>query len=423
MTDLLNSSPSRVLYNLFVDKGGQEVTYLKKILLSLGSLALLIGFSQSYATSGGRNIVVFGDSSSDAANLQVDDPYCTILELVESVKEQKKYPCGNNFWVRSRGKGLTKDGEDTPTSPPGAPITSTSGESANEFGERKMWPNYLIEKLKLSGKGNINRYSDVRERISDLTGLNVSYAFASAETIDGYLNDAGGQVPSCVAPGVDEVMVCIPGLLKQVDLYIDDISKQKKNPDTLYIFSGGGNDILNALTAGGLLQDQTQLAATLEAPEKFIEDIIRQPIKNIGKAVDMLQKSGGISRQKIYVINLPSLSQVPALQALVQGPKVSNEQKIKLLALLDDISDEYNTELEGQLKAQKLRGKNLFKVSALLTKVTRRPDDYAGISNVSDDCVSAGRAPQCDGYLWFNEKHLTSRGHEIIAEALAELVG
>ncbi len=185
-----------------------------KIIIVVYSLTIPLIFAQSVSF---KNIIVFGDSLSDAGSFILHDD------------DQ-----GNNFWVKTSGKK-------------GAPIVNQD----EKTGLHPLWINFLVAQI-ISDNPII--YPVRKSQLLHLNPLadNLSYAWAGAETNFHYLNNAVTDVPyplyndqhcDVTGPGlISPEEACTPGVLRQVALYLQAVNN-KPNSRTLFIIWAGGNDI------------------------------------------------------------------------------------------------------------------------------------------------------------------------------------
>ncbi len=327
-----------------------------------------------------NNMIFFGDSLSDV---------------------------GNNTWI-------LMDGEI------GAPITNLNNQN-----HKYLWPNYLVtEKLKKevypSSQINLAPFND-----------NVSYAYASADSSDNYLNTDWPQKDtpapyinqSCTQPGVikDEmgtiVSTCVPGLLKQVDIYLAQV-KYKPNSKTIFFIWVGANDLLNYYTAymshsflRKLLIERFSLPSTNE-----LDKIELQAVSHINASKKKLIDAG-VKAEMIYILNLPDLSRTPAV-------RTNNSWALKILygkknleKSLSDMSRNFNQKLQSQQSEEKysIPVSHYVSIWNLLDDIISHPDKYH-LNNISESCAAKQAMPACIGFLFYNARHPTTAVNKIIAD-------
>jgi len=341
---------------------------IKKLLPILPILltALTMQPTQAY-----QNLIVFGDSLSDAAHSGPTQTQAPLSEL------------GNNVWVQTEGKT-------------GAPITSSQDEQGQL---RPLWLNYITNELTLDAGGALSP-----ARIAPELGLeplrdNISFAFASALSGDNFVNDTDPKNPilpinaACTEAGRadDTGPACVPGLLKQIQSYLEQVNNQA-NPQTLFVLWAGANDLFNGLE-------------TSADSKNFIDETV----ENIVMAINQLTKAGATSNN-ILIMNLPDLAMTPAVIKLAKDDP-------KELQTVSDLSQLYNAKLA--IKVSELTDAQLISIDELLNDILSDPNEY-DINNTDGDCVADGKAPQCKAYLFFNNKHPTTLIHEEIAMRIAE---
>ncbi len=324
---------------------------------------------------------------SDA--LESDKAYQNIITFGDSLTDT-----GNNYWVNSEGVI-------------GAPITSSLDASGDE---RYVWLDYFVNEVHLGAGKQI--YPSRLIGYSDLDihpdRDNVNYAYASALTTDDFVDDTNPLIPyfpiqsDCQAPGRTHAdgSACVPGMLKQLDIYLSEIN-QKIGGDTLFVLWGGGNDVFNGLAPlsvnnGNEAPDAHAIVAQASAAAK-------QAAANILQMVAELIANGA-SEQQIVIFDMPDLADAPAA--------IGNE------ALLSLISQGFNQGLQTQLQ-DKFPQVSIFSADNILTKILKDPSQF-NIDNTTGDCVAEGNSPQCLGYLFFNAKHPSTQVHETIAQSFEQ---
>jgi len=370
------------------------------------------------------NMIVFGDSLSDAGN-------------PNPIPEEKR-DVGNNYWAKISGFS-----PDQKTLQMGAPITSTN----DTYHSHLMWPNYLIKRL--FNQNQLFPSSQARILKLDPTKYNVDYAWASAETNKHYLNDnTNSSYPpyndaNCITHGpgyISKENVCVPGTEKQVQLYLHDLKtyKEAAPKNTLYIIWAGGNDIFNdikKIVSGNKqqlfdLQTWQTLKQALEQNTRKTKNLssfnnLSFPVENLVKTKDELLKAG-VSPQQIYVLGLPDLSKVPAAVAIAKGNKA-------LLAIFKLISAIFNVNLKTSLCLNTAKGEinlplsHVVPVAKLFELIEKNPRKHHDIANVSSTAICLPTAwPDCKTrggyYLWFNSKHPTTQGHWSASDYLYKII-
>lgn len=351
--------------------------------LSAAAYLLLTLSSSSFAQPNFQQMIVFGDSLSDSGFMANSELPLTLLT------EDPLARLGNNYWVATEGKT-------------GAPITS-SLDGAGDL--RPLWANYLANELNL---GEVYPLRIAKENGVNDNGHTINYAFASALTGQDYIDDStpGHLFPTnsnCTEPGIDgeNNTACVPGLVKQVNLYLEDIAKQV-SPDTLYILWAGGNDVFN-----GLVQQLD--------PEEILGPAITNHVTAITTLLEV-----GVSPDQILVIDMPDISMTPAAKDIAREAAGDNDQAYEaLIHAMNELSQTFNGQLESVLA--NFESVKLFSAANLLVDIAADPQAY-GIENDEGDCVIDGQDPQCNGYVFFNDKHPTTAIHQILAENLAKIV-
>lgn len=284
------------------------------------------------------NLIIFGDSLSDAASLSSESTMA---------KEKKER---NNTWIKTEEK------------------VSASTTNIDSFTRvRSLWPNDLITDATLfEANPNVTRViypsSQAARRGYSPLRYSIDYAWASAETGEHYTNDLNHSHPyndeACqmTGPGMlSPTSSCVPGVLLQVKSYLTDVQNHP-NPHSLIIIWAGGNDIFNNIAKVAMQNKQDSkpvlLLKMLNVPFPLLPTIagnepLSNAVKNIKQAAVMLIQAG-VPAQNIYVINLPNLSNTRASQGFVKGDKA-------LLCVLTAISETFNTVLRIDLAFNYMR--------------------------------------------------------------------
>ena len=115
---------------------------------------------------------------------------------------------------------------------------------------------------------------------------------------------------------------------------------------------------------------------------------------------------------------LPKMSLVPAARSFT-----SNKLLINIIGLISEIYNHRLTSLltRSLFSPYNLKSSNLYNVAELLNSIVKNPSQY-NLTNVRDGCVGQRQEPGCPGDLWYNEKHLSQQGHELLAVDVTEHV-
>lgn len=323
-----------------------------------------------------QNFVVFGDSLSDV---------------------------GNNTWVISN-EGVK-----------GTPIVNVD----EATGKKQNWVAFFNDKVFPNQK--LYTYAQAQS-LKNPSEANIDMAFASAETGSNYLNDKGaGPYPPydtfhCEKPGlVSPTQSCIPGIERQIQLYLSMINR-KVSPHTLFIIWAGGNDLFNNVTKLLVFyntnHDKLLLIkgfTTLFTGSFFSEGIrLSHPIANLQSGYDELIAAGA-SPSQIIVMNLPDIGISPAAKQFIAGnPELSHLFTLMTL--------NFNSRLKIALWSA-----HVFSTYQLLNQVLSNPSQY-GFINTQQSCLAAGQAPYCKGYLFYNSKHPTAALGQILADRISQVI-
>lgn len=370
------------------------------------SICLLFAVISTASAATYVNLIVFGDSLSDAASGSSG-----AVRLEDRDK-------GNNTWVKTQGKT-------------GAPITNIDPVSNTSA----LWSNFLIVDKHLfeenpNGTRLIYPSSQALKRGYSPLRYSMNYAWASAETGDHYINDLS---PAYVyndalcqkyGPGeISSTSSCVPSVLLQVKTYLKEVHHHP-NPKSLFILWAGGNDLFNNI---GKVAAQNKgaskpllLLKMLNTPfplfpSKEDNTPLSNPVKNLKLAIIMLIQAG-VPAQNIYVLNLPDLAKTPAAQSFVHGNKI-------MLYSLTAITEIYNLALRANLAFNyfqpmfNLPNGNVISIDSIFRDLLKN-HQALGFNQDLQNCVQDNAVPDCKGYIFFNGKHPTVKAHQYIAKFL-----
>jgi phospholipase/lecithinase/hemolysin len=188
-----------------------------------------------------------------------------------------------------------------------------------------------------------------------------------------------------------------PSLSFEVAAFLQKTGGQVRS-DALIVIEVGGNDVRDAVATG----NPAQALAILQAAANAVRDTIT-----------LLHARGA---QRFLVWNVPNAGLTPAAS-------LSGTTALATLA-----TTTFNALLVAALTPLQLAGIEIipFDANALITAIVAAPQLY-GLTNVVDACVTPGTAPfTCqtpDEYLFWDGIHPTKAGHELIAQAVALLLG
>jgi phospholipase/lecithinase/hemolysin len=201
-------------------------------------------------------------------------------------------------------------------------------------------------------------------------GTNYAYGFAKTGNGTGVLT---------FGPG-DSLSVTVNNIGQQITDYLG--TKPKVNAKTLYVIWGGANDLLNATSN-----------------KDVIDAAINQAI-NIQRLIEA-------GATQFIVPNLPPLGAVPRLNGSPTTSIPATEASIL-----------YNDTLKAGLdivllfNARKHISLYQFDVFSLIDKIIASPKKYL-LANVTDSSQEMAVNP--DTYLFWDDLHPTTRGHNILA--------
>jgi phospholipase/lecithinase/hemolysin len=327
-----------------------------------------------------NNMIFFGDSLSDI---------------------------GNNTWI-------LLDNE------LGTPITNTNSQN-----RKYLWVNYLVET-------NLQKpvYPSSQSNLSPFTD-NISYAYASANTSNNYLNtdwprentSTASINPICSQPGLiknlegQTTSTCTPGLLRQVNIYLDNV-QLKPNPKTVFFIWAGANDLLAYYTDYMNHNFAKKLFIEwfyLPSPEELAK-VEQQAITNILTAKNRLIDAG-VKPDMIYILDLPDLSKTPAVISIDSWALNTFYGKENFKKSLSDMTTDFNKKLRSQVEVESytLPTSHYVQIEKLLNDMISFPKKF-NLTNTTESCITKKATPACEGFLFYNEKHPTTFVGKIIAK-------
>ena len=171
-------------------------------------------------------------------------------------------------------------------------------------------------------------------------------------------------------------------LRAQTDLYL---SRPRESGRTLHVVFGGGNDILAAVGAPEAARMVEEAAASLGS---IVADLAREG------ATDILAPT------------LPDVGMTPAIRS--RGAAAVAEARA--------LSDRFNAAVDDALrKARSHGGFRLHRldIHAMAERARADPSEF-GFSDVTTPCRDLA---SCEGYLFWDDVHPTTRAHARLAEA------
>ena len=168
--------------------------------------------------------------------------------------------------------------------------------------------------------------------------------------------------------------------------------------DGLYVVEGGGNNARDALMA--IAMNPNDLVQTIKSTaEGYAEDV--------SGMVHSLENAGA---REIVVWNLPDIGRAPSL--LSEGAQASFLGTVMALSM--------NIALDVAIKKKKDPNVKVFDTFGIVDNVADHPDKF-GLTNVTDACA---QFTDCDPskFLFWDGIHPTSAGHQILSEAMLQLV-
>jgi len=318
-------------------------------------------FEASTSNLNFSKIYVFGDSLSDPSNIYNATSFVQWFD------------------------GLL--GLEIPVLPPSPPYFE------GRYSNGPIWIDYLAEDLGITvtPSTELSIFNPLLPFESPVTftqnGLEVSPYFNGATT-EQSVNFAFGGAQTGLVGSNDEFGELIPGLLQQVEWFVEDhqLVDASADPNALYIMWAGANDYWSE-----------------ENPNPS------QSVDNIETAITSLYETGA---RTFLVPNLPDLGETPF--AFNGGPEESER--------LTSLTLEHNAELDETLDElrDELTGINLIEldVYSLFNDAILNPEQY-GFTNLTEpslDPVTLVPVGNPDEYIFWDDVHPTSVTHQYLAE-------
>ncbi len=218
----------------------------------------------------------------------------------------------------------------------------------------------------------VSRYSELRGLAAPTRSLadGTNYAYGGAETGSGISGD-------------------ISNIGEQIRTYLD-VDLRTPSDTTLVVLWGGANDIFGA----GIIEANAYAAATLA-------------VANLGQHIRTLADKGAT---QFLVPHLPPLGSTPIgiqYQALVPfWDPVSAEFNAALSAELDSLRSDLSVTIDE------------FDTHGMFLDAIANQSAY-GLTNVTDRARDALGGTDVSGYLFWDDVHPTTYGHQILAESMA----
>ena len=225
-------------------------------------------------------------------------------------------------------------------------------------------------------QGRISNGPVWAEYLAQRLGVLLSdFAWAGATTGVGNIVD-GGTVDALGAWG-------LPGM---TTVFQDYLSANPVDPNALYVFWGGGNDLRAAFTDPA------------EAPA-----IIGKAVTNLVTMAATLQALGAT---RILVLNLQDFAKSPGF--------LNEDPQIRYFITQGSLA--FNQALKANLPPDV----HYFDTFSRFSDIIANPEEY-GLSNVTDQLILAPGADP-NKYFFWDGVHPTTAGHAIIANALYQSV-
>lgn len=181
--------------------------------------------------------------------------------------------------------------------------------------------------------------------------------------------------------------VPLPGLLDEIDVYLNSLNGSPADADSLYVVWAGANDLFN------LPSDQAAIPAFLA-----------ESVQNITTAIAQLAEKGA---KTFLVPNLPNLGLTP--RALTDGTSteataLSSFFNAGLANALDALENNPLTEID-------IISVDIF---GLTTDILGNPTEFDFV-NVTDPLINPVSFND-PGFFWWDQQHPTTQVHALLAE-------
>jgi outer membrane lipase/esterase len=168
------------------------------------------------------------------------------------------------------------------------------------------------------------------------------------------------------------------------------LTRSERAGRTLHIVFGGGNDLLGAVEAAN------------------VERIVDNAAASLKRIVADLAEHGATA---ILVPNLPDVGMTPAMRsrsdrALAEARSLTNRFNIAVDAALSEIGSRHDIRFHR------------LDVLAMAERAREDPGAF-GFTDVATPCQAL---VTCEGYLFWDDVHPTTRAHARLAEAAFELL-
>ncbi len=126
----------------------------------------------------------------------------------------------------------------------------------------------------------------------------------------------------------------------------------------------------------------------------------------------------------IYILNLPDLSKVPALET--SNPSWVfwiKEHMLEVPTTASYTSLDFNRELQSQKGEEKYRlpSSHYIDVAQFFNDMIIHPQNY-NLNNTDESCVLKNAIPTCTGFLFYNDKHPTTWVHKIFSDIVLAIL-
>ena len=306
------------------------------------------------------------------------------------------------------------------------------------------WPEYFVYSalsqsvLSPSSKVYFNTYYNKQPAPGKHVSIN--YAWAGAMTINGFTNlnyaPENEQTENQAYNAVDLyrarkkliTALGIPGTLKQVSFYTQDIANNRVNAypnSTAYLMYVGGNDISNAMKNDLLKLKLTTFFDTIGS--------IKNPgtmAENVRKSVDQLMQpitSGGAGAKHIYVFTYPNIANTPEAYHFASNGLV----RWILHEVITSCVSTYNAQLEEIFSASKYKGiVTILPIGGAINSLSKLPRFTAsvqkGLSCIDEVATATNATPSINNcnynnnqtYFGWNNAHFTTAVNQKIAYAV-----
>ncbi len=251
------------------------------------------------------------------------------------------------------------------------------------------------------------------DTFADYLSISISGTRSRASLLGGTNFSVGGakfrELPDDASFSFAEQIVAFAGSGKRFDA------------DSLVLLTFGGNDVHGELARyGGFL--------AVNRPQDFVPDFTAT-LNALAAGLDTLYASGA---RNFIVTGLPNIGQIPdvTLRGIPPLSQKAEELSRRLNAgyttPLDETDDERDiADVVGAFAKDKATNAQFFDLFDYQRRLNAAPQDFGLPANLNrrDICLTTPAAPECAGFVYFDDVHPTTQLHRAIANGLTTQLG